>query len=282
MMKFNFFILRFLIGFLALFPQAQIQHVIAAQPLPPALKDVGITEHLGDQISLNEFNFRDEAGQAVKLSQFFERKKPVLLVFVYFECPSLCGLLLNGLLSSLKEFKWTPGQEFEIVTVSINPKEGPELALKKKETYLSAYGRPGASSGWHFLTGEESQIKSLAAKIGFGYRYVEEEKQFAHSAALFILTPGGKISRYLYGIQFSEKDLRLSLVEASEGRVGSIVDRFLLFCYRYDPLSRSYSLVLTRVLQAAAAGTVVLLGLILSFLWRSERRRMQAASNETK
>lgn len=248
-----------------------------AAEIPPQLKEIGITEHLGQVVTLNDLTFRNEQGESVKLARYFEKKKPVLLVLVYYQCPNLCGLVFNGLLTSLKEFKWTAGKEFEIVTVSIDPREGPELSRSKKETLISAYGRKEAEAGWHFLTGEESQIKNLASQVGFGYRYIDQEKQFAHSAALFVLTPLGKISRYLYGVQFAEKDLRLALLEASEGRVGTVIDRFLLFCYRYDPQSRSYSLVLTRVMQAAAGGTVLMTGLVFGFVWNRERRKLRGS-----
>ena len=240
--------------------------------VPAALKDIGITEKLGSQVSIQDLTFKDEDGKDVKLADFFSKKRPVLLNLVYFECPNLCSFVLNGLVDSLKPFPWTPGKEFEIVTVSIDPHEKPSLASKKKANYLRSYGRPEATTGWHFLTGDEKLIKRLASEVGFGYRYNEEERQYAHSAAQFVLTPEGKISRYLYGIEYSEKDLRLALLEASNGQIGTIVDRFMLFCYRYDPQSRRYSVYLTKVMQTGCAGTIVVFGGYLAVFWRRQRK----------
>ncbi len=239
--------------------------------IPPELQGVGITEHLGDKVSIQDLSFRDEAGKTVALSQYFGGGKPILLSLVYYECPNLCNLLLNGLVAGLRSLPWNPGEQFELISVSIDPKEGPDLAAKKKAAYLNSYGRPQGAMGWHFLTGEEKQIQKLASQVGFGYRYDEQEKQFAHSAALYVLTPEGKISRYLYGIQFFEKDLRLALLEASNGKIGSIVDRFLLFCYRYDPHTRKYSVYLSNIMRAGAAGTVLVFGSYLLLFWRRQR-----------
>jgi protein SCO1 len=244
-----------------------------ASAVPAELKDIGITEKLGESVSINELTFKDEAGNPVQLSKYFASKKPVVLALVYYECTTLCNFLLNGLNASLKPFAWTPGQEFDIVTVSIHPKDTPAIASKKKAAYVKDYGRPEAAAGWHFLTGEESPIKRLASEVGFGYRYDENEKQYAHGAAIFILTPEGKISRYLYGIQFSERDLRLALLEASQGTIGTVVDRLLLFCYRYDPHSRKYSVYLTNVMQAGAAGTTVFFGGYLAVFWSRQRKK---------
>jgi protein SCO1/2 len=184
----------------------------------------------------------------------------------------LCGFLADGLLKSLKTLDWTAGEQFEIVTVSIHPKEDPALATQKKINFLNHYNRPQAASGWHFLTGQEDQIKKLANELGFGYRYDTAEKQYAHSAALFILTPQGKISRYLYGIEFSNKDLRFALLEASNGKIGTVVDRLLLFCFRYDPQTRKYSVYLTRLMKAGCGATVLIFGGYLMIYWRRQRK----------
>ena len=245
---------------------------LAAEPLPEQLKDVGITEKLGQSVAIHELKFRDEAGQPVTLSKYFASGKPVMLNLVYFSCPHLCTFVLNGTVDSLKKFEWTPGEQFEMVSVSIDPTETAELAAKKKESYLESLGKPAAAKGWHFLTGEESQIKRLASEIGFGYRYEASEKQYAHAAANFVLTPEGKISRILYGIEYAQKDLRLSLVEASNGKIGTIVDRFLLFCYRYDPVTRKYSIYLTKIMQAGCAATILVFGGYLALFWRRQRR----------
>jgi protein SCO1/2 len=253
---------------------SQTFHLSAArsQELPEQLKDAGIVEHLGGQVSISQLSFTNEQGQVKQLSEYFKKGRPVLLSLVYYECPMLCTLALNGLVASLKKLDWTPGNQFEIVTVSINPKESSELANKKKDVYLKSYGRPEAGSGWHFLTGAEDQIQKLATEVGFGYKYDTKEKQYAHSAAIFALTPDGKISRYLYGIEFPNKDLRLALLEASNGKIGTVVDRFLLFCYRYDPFTKKYSIYLTKLMQAACGATVLIFGGYLLVFWRRQRK----------
>jgi protein SCO1/2 len=240
--------------------------------IPDELKAVGVDEKLGSSVSIRDFEFNDESGQKVNLAEYFKKGKPVLLTLVYYQCPNLCNFLLNGLVTSLKKLDWTVGNQFEIVTVSINPSENPELARAKKEAYLKSYGREGASSGWHFLTGEEKQIQKLAGQVGFGYQWDPKEKQYAHSAVIFMLTPEGKISRYLYGIEFSNKDLRLGLLEASNGKIGTVVDRFLLFCYRYDPQTRKYSVYLTRLMQAGCGSTLVIFGGFLVVFWSRQRK----------
>lgn len=247
-----------------------------ATEVPYELRDVGIEEHLGAQVSVGDLKFKDESGQEVSLSSFFHRDRPVILALAYYECPNLCTMLLNGLTESLRNLDWTAGERFDIVTVSINPKETPELAAEKKAAYLESYGRKQSAAGWHFLTGEESQIHKLASQVGFGYRYDEREKQYAHASAIYVLTPEGRISRYLHGIEFHPKDLRLALLEASNGKIGTVVDRFVLFCYHYDPKTRSYSMALTRVMQAGSAGTVVLFGGFLAVFWQRERKRKAA------
>lgn len=253
----------------------------ASEPgVPEQLRDVGITEHLGDEVGIATLTFKDEKGTPRRLGEYFQNGRPVLLALVYFECPNLCTFVLNGLVDGLKGLQWTPGREFEVVAVSIDPKEDAKLAEEKKAAYLQAYGREGSASGWHFLTGDDSQIKKLAAQVGFGYKYDAAEKQYAHSAALFVLTPAGKISRYLYGIQYRHQDLKMALLEASSGKIGTVVDRFLLFCFRYDPKSRRYSFYLTRLMQAGAGGTVIGFGGYLGYFWlrQGSRKRRRTRS----
>ena len=240
--------------------------------VPNDLKEIGIQEHLGEQVSINDLTFRNEEGSPVQLKEFFKSGRPVILTLVYYECPNLCNYMLNGFVKSLKKVDWTAGEKFEIVTVSINPKETPQLAKQKKAAYLAAYGRPLAESGWHFLTGDEDQIGKLAKEVGFGFKYDPREKQYGHAAALFMLTPTGKISRYLYGIEFKNKDLRLALLEASNGKIGNVIDRFLLFCFRYDPETRKYSIYSLRLMEAGCAGTVVAFGGYLALFWRRQRK----------
>lgn len=244
-----------------------------AAGVPAELEGVGITEHLGSRVRIEKYSFKDDQGQSVRLADYFQEKKPVILALVYYQCPQLCNLILNGLQSAMKDMAWTAGKEFELVAVSINPTETPELASQKKKNYLKAYNRPSADQGFHFLTGDESQIKSLADEVGFHYRYEPKEKQYLHTATLFILTPEGKISRYLYGVSFTAKNLRLALTEASRGMVGTVMDRILMFCYHFDPSKNSYTFQMWRVVQIVLTIQVIALGGILYKLWRSEKRR---------
>ena len=252
---------------------------VHAAEVPAELKDVGFDEKLGGQVSTADLQFLDEAGKPVRLGDYFKKGRPVLLNLLYFECPNLCNFLLNGLVDTLKTMDWTPGKQFEIVSVSINPKEGADLAAKKKASYLKSYSRPEAGEGWHFLVSpDESQVKRLADQVGFKYKWDEQQKQYAHGAALFVLTPDGKISRYLYGIQFKEKDLRLALLEASGGKIGTIVDRMILFCYQYNPVTRTYSVIASRLMQAGGALTVLILGLWMLVFWKSQKSQWKGES----
>ena len=240
--------------------------------IPKPLQDVGILDKNGAQVAIRELTFRDETGAEVRLEKYFQAKRPVILTLVYYECPNLCNFLLNGLVDSMKPLEWTPGKRFDIVSVSINPKETPELATAKKASYLKSYGRPEASEGWHFLTGSEDQVRRLADQVGFQYKYDEKEKQYAHAAGLFVLTPEGRLSRTLYGIAWQVKDLRLALLEASNGKIGTVIDRILLFCYRYNPDTRKYSMALMRVMQAGGAITVLMMVSMFMIFWRKQRR----------
>jgi protein SCO1/2 len=235
--------------------------------MPAEFKDIGITEKNGDQIDPH-ITFKDEDGKTVEMGHYFSGKKPVILSMVYLECPNLCNMHLNGLNEGMKKLKWTAGDEFEVLSVSFNPKETPQEAKEKKETYLEAYGRPDGAKGWHFLTGEDSQIKKLANQIGFKYRWDESSKQYIHSTAAVLLTPDGKISRYLHGITFDPKTLRLSLVEASNGVIGSFVDHVVLFCFHYDPDKRSYAFYAYNLVRYAAAVCALMLFAFLFPIWR--------------
>ncbi|MFL5814383.1 MAG: SCO family protein [Bdellovibrionia bacterium] len=247
--------------------------------VPAAMQDIGIKEHLGSKVSIESLHFKNEKGETVALKDYFPSHRPVLLTLVYFECPNLCNLVLNGLTKSLGDMEWEPGKQFDIVAVSINPNEKPELAAAKKEAYLKMYGKPETAAGWHFLTGEEPQIRQLASEVGFLYK--KDGEQYAHAAALYALTPEGKISRYLYGIEFKPTDLKMALLEASNGKIGSVVDRILLFCYHYDPVTRKYSIYLTRVMTGGMAGSALFFGAYLAVFWNRERRRRpEQGSNE--
>jgi len=241
------------------------------EPLPQDLEEIGVTQNLDAELPL-DLEFIDDEGQRVTLGKYFDSDRPVLLSLVYYECPMLCTLVLDGMVRVMEEMEWVPGEQFEVVTVSIDPEETTELAIQKKETYLRSYGKPEAARGWHFLTGDEDAIRSLADTVGFRYRYLEENGEYAHPAVLFVLTPDGRVSRYLFGVQHDPQTLRLSLVEASEGGIGNPVDKFLLYCYRYDPAEGRYAPVAMQVMRVGGGATIVLLGSVLLTFWLREAR----------
>ena len=235
---------------------------------PALLRNVGLDQNLGDALPL-DLTFRDEQGHPVALRQFFG-EKPVILTLVYYQCPMLCTEVLNGLLNSTKELPLEIGRDFNIVTVSIDPSERTVLANIKHQLYTGLYGRPGGPEGWHFLTGDEPQIKALAAAVGFRYAYDSASGQFAHPSGIMLLTPEGKLTRYFYGIAYPSRDLRLALVEAAQGKIGSPIDQILLYCYHYDPQTGRYGLLISHVLQAAGGLTVLLMGVAILILFRRE------------
>ncbi len=241
----------------------------AAQERPTALREVGFDQRL-DQAVPGDIALRDETGRAVKLSDYYGRK-PVVLALVYYECPMLCTMTLNGLVSAMNAISFDAGQEFEVVTVSFEPRETPELAAAKKATYLKRYARPGAAAGWHFLTGEPAEITRLTQAVGFRYAWDEERRQYAHPSGIVVLTPQGRIARYLFGIEYSPKDLRFALVESSAGRVGGLVDQAVLYCYQYDPMTGRYGTAVMRILRAGSLLTLGALGTFIFVMWRRER-----------
>ena len=232
--------------------------------LPKALRDVGIEQRLNEQLPLDAV-FRDEAGREVRLGDYFTTR-PVVLVLAYYDCPMLCTQVLNGAASALKVLPFDAGREFEVVVLSFAPREQPSLAAAKKEVYMQRYGHEGAAAGWHFLTGEEPQIKRVTEAVGFHYNWDEATKQFAHASGIMVATPQGRLSHYFYGIEYAPKDLRLSLVEASANRIGSAVDQLLLYCYHYDPASGKYGMVVMNVVRVAGALTVIGIIALLFFL----------------
>jgi protein SCO1 len=249
--------------------------VLVAQPaLPAALRNVVIEQKLNAQVPA-DLVFRDESGRSIQLGEYFG-SKPIILALVYYECPMLCTQVLNGLVGSLKALSFDAGAQFLVLTVSFDPRETPELAAAKKESYMGRYSRPGAAGGWHFLTGPESSIEALTQAVGFRYRYDVEKGQFAHASGIMVLTPQGKISRYFYGIEYSPRDLRLGLVEASNNRIGSPVDQLLLFCYHYDPATGKYGAVVMNFVRLGGAATVLTLGSILILFLRRDARRSQS------
>jgi protein SCO1/2 len=248
---------------------------IPAASLPMMVQGVGIDQNLNAQIPL-ELKFKDETGQAVRLGQYF-RDKPVVLALVYYECPGLCDLILNGLSHAMEQISLNVGADYEVVTVSFNPKESWQLAGAKKATYLEKYSRPGAKDGWHILTGDQASIKSLADTVGFHYKYDPVNNQFAHASAIFVLTPEGKISRYFYGIEYKPRDFRLGLVEASANKIGSAADQVMLFCYHYDPTTGKYGMAITQVTRVLGTATVLLLGGFVFIMLRRERHSHSGA-----
>ncbi len=243
-----------------------------ADQVPEVLEEVGVTEHLDAKLPL-ELEFRDENGNWVELGSFFDGQRPVILTLNYYRCPMLCGLMLNGVADGLREMSWTPGVEFEIVTISINPLETPELAMAKKQNYLRLVERPAAAGGWHFMTGREPEIERLAETLGFSYTYDPVSGEYAHAAAIFICTPDGRVARYLYGIEYPAKRLKLALLEAAEGTIGSTLDQLILYCYHYDPSSRRYSPVAMNIMRLGGGATALILGISLGVFWLREWRR---------
>jgi len=241
-----------------------------SKSLPPLLRDVGIDQRLDQEVPL-DLEFRDENGNAVRLGTYFGAK-PVVLALVYYQCPMLCTMVLNGLLESLRQLKLDVGDQFNVVTVSFDPSEKPDLARAKKAIYVGLYARPHAGEGWHFLTGDEASIRQLAEAVGFRYRYDPQTRQFAHATAIMVLTPQGKLARYFYGIQYPAGDLRLGLVEASAGRIGSPVDAVLLYCCQYNPATGRYGWIISRVLHIAGLITVLSLGTFMLIMFRGGRR----------
>lgn len=249
----------------------------AAQgPQAPALLDnVGISQKLGSTVPL-DLEFRDEDGKIVRLGQYFQGKKPVILTLVYYQCPMLCTEILNGLIRALRVIPLSAGKDFQIVTVSFDPKEGPELASRKRLAYLDKYRRKGAENGWAFLTGTESSIRALTEAAGFRYAWDAQIQQFAHGSAIMVLTPEGRLARYFYGVEYPAQDLRLTLVEASDNHIGTLVEQVMLYCYRYDPASGRYGLVIMNVLRAAAVLSVLILGAVVgTFLWHERRTKLK-------
>jgi protein SCO1/2 len=237
--------------------------------LPAIFNDVGFDQRLDEQVPLDA-TFRDETGRAVTLGEYFGRR-PVILVPVYYSCTTLCPILLDGLARSLRPVSFDMGKDFDIVTVTINPRETPAQAAAKKEQASRRYGRPGAANGWHFLTGEEASIRRLMKAIGFRYTYDAKTDQYAHAAGVVILTPQGRTAHYFYGIDLSPRDLRLGLIEAADNKIGSPIDQVLLFCYHYDPLTGRYGLIIMNVIRLAGLATVLVLGAFIVVMVRRDR-----------
>ena len=241
-------------------------------PLPAALQGVTIEQKLDQQVPL-DLVFRDEFGRSVPLSTYFNGNKPVLLAPVYYTCPMLCNLVLNGVETSLRAISLDPGRDFEVVAFSFDHRDTPEVASRKRANYLQRYRRPNTANGWHFLTGDEASIQALTAAIGFRYKFDPSTGQFAHASGVMILTPQGRLSRYFYGVEYTPRDLRLGLVEASHNRIGNPVDQILLFCYHYDPATGKYGAIALNLVRFAGVVFVLICGTFLLLAWRRDWRR---------
>lgn len=251
-------------------PSYSLQDSNLKPALPGALQGVGIDQLLDHQVPL-DLTFRDEFGRTVPLSSFFHGK-PVLLALVYYRCPMLCTQILTGVESSLKAVSLTPGKDFEVLAVSFDPKDTPEIAASKKQLYVRRYGHPGTANGWHFLTGDQPNIHALTEAVGYHVKYDPATDQWAHASGIMIVTPEGRLSRYFYGVEYSPRDIRLGLVEASDDKIGTPVDQILLFCYHYDPATGKYGAVVMGTLRFAGAAFVLICGAFLLFAFRREAR----------
>jgi len=250
--------------------------IVAANVKPDLLKEIGIDQRLNEPLPLG-LAFRDEAGRAVRLGDAFGRR-PVILALVYYNCPMLCTQVLNGLVASLNVMSLSAGTDFDVLAVSFDSRETPEMARAKKEAYLTRYKHPAAAAGWHFWTGKDPEIRALAKAAGFRFRYDPQLDQFAHASAIFVATPDGRLARYFYGIEYAPRDLRLGLIEASDRKIGNPVDEILLYCYHYDPKIGKYGAVVMNLVRLGGVGAVLILSGFLFLMWRRERRRGAAGA----
>lgn len=254
---------------LAAGPASAASSVIPSSEMPGVLKSVGYDQRIGEKVPL-DVPWRDEHGRAVKLGDYLNGHKPAVLVMAYYHCPMLCDLVLQGVETGLKPLSLDPGRDFDVIVAGIDPKETPALAAAKKKEILARYARPGTENGWHFLTGPQDSITRLTQSVGFRYVYDPERNQFAHAAGMVILTSEGRVSRYLLGVEFPARDIRLGLVESGHGKLGTVADQVLLYCFHYDPLVGRYSAVTLNIMRLSAAVTVVALALFVVFLRRRE------------
>ena len=243
---------------------------MASSAVPTALRDIGFDQHLDQPIPL-DVPFRDESGRTVRIGDYFGHR-PVVLLFAYYDCPMLCTQVINGLSTALNVLSLAPGKDFEIVTVSFNPRDTPDTAQAKKSVYIEHYKQAGAAAAWHFLSGDQRSIDRLTKVAGFRYAWDAETEQYAHPTGVIVLTPDGRLARYLFGIEYSPRNLRYAIVEASAGKVGNPVDQLLLYCYHYDPMTGRYGLVVMRTIRVAAAGTLFALGGFILVMVRKDKR----------
>jgi protein SCO1/2 len=262
---------KLLIFFFLAFALPAIAQTNSATP-PQLPGKVAIAQNLNAQLPM-DLMLRDESGNVVRLGKYFNHGRPVLLNFMYYRCPMLCPMVMDGIANGLTELRFDIGKEFDVITVSMDPRDTPEQAAAKKETYVKRYGRFGAANGWHFLTGPESAIKKLTNAVGFQYAYSPEHDQFAHGAVLIAVTPQGRVSRYLYGFEYKARDLRLALVEASSGKIGNATDAILLLCYHYDPATGKYSRSAMNFVRAGGVATIISLAGFIFIMIRREHGR---------
>lgn len=246
-----------------------------AQSMPQPLREIGFDQNIDQQLPLDA-QFRDEDGKTVTLGSFYG-SKPVVLAFVYYACPMLCTQVLNAMTATISTLSLDAGEDFELVLVSFDPRETPAQAAAKKAEYLHRYKRAGAEAGWHFLTGDQSEITRVTKAAGFRYTWDEQTQQFAHPTGIVITTPDGRLARYLFGLEYGPRDVKLALVEASEGKVGSVVDSLLLFCYHYDPMTGRYGVYVMRTLRVAGVATVLLIGTFIVVMVRREKSQQNPA-----
>jgi protein SCO1/2 len=265
---------KFLVSAVAILTLFSTAHARSEPPVPPTVyQRVGVDQKLDAQLPL-DLVFKDETGATVTLDHYFHHDKPVVLALVYYKCPMLCTMTLNGMVKSFKPLKLDIGKDFDVLTISFDPTETPQLAAAKKATYLKSYNRPGAETGWHFLTGDTTSIEKLTQSVGFRYTYDEPTKQFAHASAIMVLTPQGKISRYFYGLEYSSRDLRLGLVEASQNKIGTVADAITLLCFHYDPTTAKYGLAIMTLLRSAGILTLIIIASYIVTRIRRERREV--------
>ncbi|MDF3064561.1 MAG: hypothetical protein K0R38_162 [Polyangiaceae bacterium] len=250
----------------------QVQAADRTEEAPKRLKGVDVIEHLGERVP-EGLAFKDQDGKAVTLGDYLHADVPVILTFNYSSCPMLCSLQLTGFVEGLKKLDFAAGKQFRIVTVLLDPKETDESARRFRARYLAQYNRPGSEGGWTFLTGSEANVQALAKAVGFAYSYNEVRQEYIHPAALTLLAPDGKVARYLYGLEYKEKTLRLGIVEASEGRVGSSLDRLVLYCFHYDSSEGRYAPIAARIMQLGGAVSLVVLAGFLTILIRRDKKR---------
>jgi protein SCO1 len=247
---------------------------VSSSGLPPALNNVGIEQKLNEQLPFDAV-FTNEEGQQVRLGDYFGNKRPVILALVYFECPMLCNEVLNGMTGSLKGISLSAGKEFDVVAISFDARENgkPGLTQNKKDAYIARYDRAGSAGGWNFLTGDQSEIDKVTQAVGFSYFYDEETNQFAHAGAIMVATPEGKLSRYLYGVDYAPKDLKFSLMESSENRIGNVVEQLYLYCFHYDPSTGTYGLTVLTIIRFAGVATLLGIGGMWFAFWRQNKRK---------